>query len=333
MTVKFFSKLFGYSYEAVKAQTTVSRQKIVTLGTLLLIPVFLWTFSGFYLTYYLLGAALWQAIITGLVLGTMILFVDRSFISTPKVKGGKYLVGFRLAFALVSTILGSLTIDLIVFSGDLEEYRQAKAVQMKSTEADAYFASHRQELDRIDSEIQEVAARHIMLDDAHLKELDGSYGTGKYGAGKVAEAKGRKAEQALMKGQELKSAFQQAQEKLRDDSLIHGDAIVSKRGDALLSKVTDLHEFALSTGLSTCIYLLFFFFVFALEVFFIVYKTAVSESLFEKLLISEELIGESRLEILKKQREEMLRQDGLLGPRAEKMRRIAEDEAYKRKVG
>jgi hypothetical protein len=333
MTVRFFSKLFGYSYEAVKAQTTVSRQKIVTLGTLLLIPVFLWTFSGFYLTYYLLGASFWAAIATGLVLGTMILFVDRSFIATPKMKGGKYLVAFRLVFALVSTILGSLTIDLIVFSGDLEEYRQAKVIQMKTTEADTYFAGHRQELDRIDSDRKEAAVRSTMLDDAHLAEMDGSYGTGKYGAGKVADAKGRKAEQAIQKVAALEVAYLKEQDKLKEESLAHAEAMVSKRRDALLSKVTDLHEFAFSTLVSSAIYLIFFFFVFALEIFFIVYKSAVSESLFEKLLISEEIMGESRLEILTRQREEILRQDGLLGPKAEKMRRIADDDTYKRKVG
>ncbi|PZX55534.1 DUF4407 domain-containing protein [Algoriphagus chordae] len=333
MTVKLFSKLFGYSYDAVKTQTTVSRQKIVTLGTLLLIPVFLWTFSGFYLAHYVLEVSLFKSIITGLVLGTMIFFVDRSFIATPKVKGGKFLVAFRLAFALVSTILGSLTIDLVVFSGDLEEYREAKAVKLKTDVADEYYASHRQELDRVASERQEAEQRYLTLDDAHIAEMDGSYGTGKYGSGKVAAAKGEKAAAALEKWGVLDEDYQREQSKLRDESLVHAEEAVSKRGDALLSKVTDLHEFAMSTKESAFIFWLFFVFVFALEAYFIIYKSAVSETLFEKLLMSEEMIGETRMETLKRQREEMLRQDGLLGPRAEKMRRIAEDDGFKRKVG
>ena len=54
MLLKIFSTLFGYNYEVVKGQSTVSKQKIITLGTLMLIPVSLWTISGFYIGYNLL---------------------------------------------------------------------------------------------------------------------------------------------------------------------------------------------------------------------------------------------------------------------------------------
>jgi hypothetical protein len=324
MTVKFFSKLFGYSYEAVKTQTTVSRQKIVTLGTLLLIPVFLWTFSGFYLTLHLLGSELWGALLAGLVLGTMIFFVDRSFITTPKTSGDKFLKGFRFFFALVATALGSLTIDLVVFSGDLEEYRTSKAEKLKTEERDHYFETHRAELDQISQERESASLLAQKLDMDHLAELDGRGGTGKTGLGAVAKAKAKKAEEAQREFERLDQAKAFELKRLKAEATTEADKKVVKRSDALMSKIIDLHEFVTSSWLSGAIYFVFFSFVFALEAFFIVYKSYVADSLFEKLLYAEEQLGADRLDTIKLHREEILRQDGLLGPKAERMRRLAD---------
>jgi hypothetical protein len=88
MFLKFFSALFGYNYELVKAQTTVSKQKIVTMGTLVLIPVTLWFISGFYLSKDLYEAPTWQALFIGALMSSAILIIDRAFIVLSKENGG-----------------------------------------------------------------------------------------------------------------------------------------------------------------------------------------------------------------------------------------------------
>ena len=321
MTVQLFSKLFGYSPEAVKAQTTISRQKIVTLGTLLIIPVFLWGFSAFYISKYLIGSSTLVAIVTGIVLGSFILIVDRSFIATPKVKGKKLLTAFRFIFALVATILGSLALDLIVFQGDLQEFRDAKMEKEKSLEADTYFETHDSHIERLDHERSEAKALADKSMDEFIHDVSGTGGSGKYGYGVAARQKEKRAQADQSKFEMLDAEYQLQYDLLKAEALKHGETQAKKRSDALLSQIEDLHEFAFSGWVSGTFYIIFLIFVFALESFFIIYKSFVSESLFEQLLESEESTGLRRLKSITDYREEILRQDRLLGPTAESVRK------------
>ncbi len=113
--LKLFSFLFNYNYEVVKMQTTVSKQKIITLGTLVLIPVSLWWFSGFYLSCRLYEVPRWKALLVGAGLATIIFIIDRAFIVMTKDSGGKELAKFRIFIAVLSTVLGSLAMDLMIF--------------------------------------------------------------------------------------------------------------------------------------------------------------------------------------------------------------------------
>lgn len=81
--MKIFCTLFGYDYETVLRQPTASRQKIVSLGLLILIPVILWAFSGFYLAHFLLGLGYYASAIVALILGGIILAVNRALWPHP----------------------------------------------------------------------------------------------------------------------------------------------------------------------------------------------------------------------------------------------------------
>jgi hypothetical protein len=142
MLLKFFSKLFGYNYEVVKVQSTVSKQKIITLGTLMLIPVSLWTISGFYIGYNLLGASLVSSLIGGLFVGLLILIIDKSFLATPKESVSQWLKVFRIVFAVIATILGSIALDLMFFSGDLEEYRTKLSTDIQKDKTAEYLENN-----------------------------------------------------------------------------------------------------------------------------------------------------------------------------------------------
>jgi len=162
MLLRFFSALFGYDYAIVKNQTTVSKQKIVTLGTLMLIPVSLWTISGFYIGDNLLDAGFIKSLFGGLFVGGLILIIDKSFLATPKDSVSKSLKGFRIVFAVIATILGSIALDLMFFGGDLEEYRAKQSTQIKKAEISKYLKDNNvglvQLYDRIDEQRQIVEA-------------------------------------------------------------------------------------------------------------------------------------------------------------------------------
>jgi hypothetical protein len=333
MLLRLFSNLFGYNYEVVKAQTTVSKQKIVNLGTLMLIPVSLWTISGFYIGYNLLGANIFSSLIGGIFVGGLIFAVDKSFITTPSESVNNLLKISRLIFAVIATILGSITLDLMFFGGDLEEYREQQSAKIKLEEVNNFLRTKSQEI----TELEKLLASQRIIKEESKKdwknEADGKSGTGRAGIGKVANLK-----KSLYQNDSLTLALLENEYSFRRDSLsneanLHAEKIASKRSDALMSKVTDLHDFILSSNLSKFFYALFFIAVFSLEIFFLITKTSTADSLFEKMLYAEELMASQRLEQMIAQRAEILRQNGLLGHRAENLRQMARSSEHIRKIG
>jgi len=333
MLLRLFSALFGYNYEVVKAQTTVSKQKIITMGTLVLIPVSLWFFSGYYLSTNLYGASLTKAIFIGAGLATLILIIDRAFIVQSKESGANGLAKFRVLIAILSTVLGSLAMDLMIFSGDLKEYQALKSQEMKEDKISEYKIKFGGNLERLIAERQVANNNFNQVSKEYISEVDGTNGTGKYGLGPAAIAKEKRMQDAKMAMNKIDELF--ASEQIRLDS--EADSVANKavinEGSSLISKVRDLHEFAFS-GLTNFVYYaavtLFFF---CLEFFPFKYKSKTAESLFEKMVFAEEKVGERRLQTLMSQREEILRQDGLLGSRAEKIRQLANNQDYIRKIG
>lgn len=333
MLLGIFSTLFGYNYEVVKAQTTVSKQKITTMGTLVLIPVSLWFISGFYLASNLYEVPTWKAMLIGVLMASAILIIDRAFIVLSKENGGKEIKNFRLFIAIISTILGSLALDLIVFSGDLDEYRAKKRTELRGEKKREFVEENNAELNRYINE-REQAREYAKVAEKDLSdEIDGSNGTRKYGEGPAAKEKRRKLKSAEETYKNLDAKYLEERRRLEAVADSIATASIINENGAVLSKVKDLHYFAFSDWISSFYYLVICAFFFCLEFFPFKYKSKTAESLFEKMLFAEEKFGELRLQSLIARREEIGCQDGFLGPRAERIRHLAGNRDYIRKIG
>ncbi|GAB2478926.1 DUF4407 domain-containing protein [Algoriphagus taiwanensis] len=333
MLLRLFSALFGYNYEVVKAQTTVSKQKIITMGTLVLIPVSLWFFSGYYLSTNLYGASLPKALLIGAGLATLILIIDRAFIVQSKEPGASGLAKFRVLIAILSTALGSLAMDLMIFSGDLKEYQALKSQDMKEDKISEYKIKFGGKLERLKVERQVANDNFGQVSKEYISEVDGTNGTGKYGLGPAAIAKEKRMQEAKMALNKIDALFASEQTRLDSEADSVANKAVINEGSSLISKVRDLHEFAFSGLTNFFYYAAVTLFFFCLEFFPFKYKSKTAESLFEKMLHAEEKVGERRLHNLMARREEILRQNGLLGHRAEKIRQLASGYENIRKIG
>lgn len=333
MLLRLFSALFGYNYEVVKIQTTVSKQKIVTLGTLVLIPVTLWFISGYYLSSHLYEVPTSTAIGIAGGMALLVLVIDRSFIVLSKENGGTELGKFRLFIAILSTILGSLAMDLMVFSGDLKEYRADKIQSTKEAKIQKYKVDFGANLNRLNSERGIASEAYNKSYSAYLAEIDGTSGTKKYGKGPAATAKETKMKVAKEGWDKADALFLAEQERLNTVSDSVAEASVIHESSSVMSRVKDLHAVAFSHWINAFYYLAITAFFFCLEFFPFKFKSKTSESLFEKMLYAEEKVGERRFETLMAQREEILRQDGLLGSRAEKIRQLASNYDNSLKIG
>lgn len=323
MLLRLFSALFGYNYEVVKTQTTVSKQKIVTMGTLVLIPVSLWFISSYYLSSNLYEVPTSTAICIATGMALLVLVIDRSFIVLGKENGGVELKQFRVFIAILSTCLGSLALDLMVFSGDLKEYRADKNQSMKETKIKKYKEDFGDELDRLNSERAKASDAYDNSYADYIAEVDGSSGTKKYGKGPAASAKEGKMDMAKADYEKVDILFLAEQGRLNTVADSVAQASVINESSSVMSRVKDLHAVAFSHVVNAFYYLVISAFFFCLEFFPFKYKSKTAESLFEKMLYAEEKVGERRLQTLMAKREEILRQDGFLGHRAERIRHLA----------
>jgi hypothetical protein len=330
MTIKLFSKLFGYEYDMVKKQPTASRQKIVTLGSLMLIPVMLWMVSGFYISRVLMECGLMTSMFVSLILGIIICIVDRSFISTPKMKGGYLLLGYRLVFALITTVLGTLALDLMIFAGDLEEYRTAHQEDAFQEIKAGFIAGKQGSLEELRATWQREKQQEAQYATSYIKEMEGTGGTGTYGRGKVAAAKEKLALESGLEAERIRGLLQQAEKELEQEAELYAAKITAKPSGAILSQIEDLHAYLVSRPIGELVYWVFFLFVFFLEAAFVLFKFSASKSLFEDMLLAEEEIGKFRLEQLKQRRREIIGEDGLMGVGADALRKLGGDHKVRR---
>lgn len=328
--MKIFCSLFGYDYETVLRQPTASRQKIVTLGLLILIPVILWAFSGFYLAHFLLGLGYFASVIVALILGGIILAVDRSFVATPKSGRTTGLKWLRFGFAVVSTVLGSVALDLALFQGDLAEYRQSLLSESRSQEEQAYKESHSAELIRLEQLLPALQAREIKLGDARILEMTAQGGSGMRGDGKISKAIEQHKIETAKEAARVEQALGTERTRLDEAAKAHAAQKFTKRQDALLSQLKDLHGFVFSDGYAIAIYLFFFAFVAMLEVFFILYKSYTSDTIFEDWLEAEESYCKQKLASYRRRKAQTAREYGVLGEDYTQVRQLLGDSPTRR---
>ena len=209
------------------------------------------------------------------------------------------------------------------FSGDLEEYRTKLSADILREKTEEYLKNNNNQITELTNSIsqQKEIVEASKID--WKKEVDGSSGSGHVGVGKIAFIKERIFRSDSTKLAQMEANLDLTKKNLNKEAVLYGQKMADKNSNALLSKITDLHDFILSSGLSTFFYSLFFLAVFSLEIFFLITKSSTADSLFEKMLYAEEKVGERRLQTMMSQREEILRQNGLLGSRADRIRHIA----------
>lgn len=84
--------------------------------------------------------------------------------ATPKSGRTIGLKILRFGFAFVSTVLGSVALDLALFQGDLAEYRQALLSESRSQEELAYKSGHSAELTQLEQLLPVLQSRESSLD-------------------------------------------------------------------------------------------------------------------------------------------------------------------------
>ncbi len=219
----------------------------------------------------------------------------------------------RFGFAVISTFLGSLALDLALFQGDIKEYQADLLTDLRSYAETEYKGRHQDELSRLEQLLPKLQEKEARLGIDHILEMTGKKGTGRYGKGDVSDAIERQKLAVATEAKRVEEALQVERSKLDQEAEDFAEEKYSKRQDALISQLKDLHGFVFGDGYALVIYLFFFGFVALLEVFFIMYKSYTAETIFEDYLQAEELYVRQKLDAYKRRKAQLAKEYGALG--------------------
>lgn len=314
MFTSFYSKLLGIDSELVKRQPNASRLKILTLGQLLLIPVLLWSLSGFLMTYNLIGAKWYFAALVGILCAGMIYIVDRSFVTAYGNDKEKLMKRLRFVFAILSGILGAIAIDTTIFEGDIDDYQKKKASTISNNQKDEYFDKHSHEIDQALSERDRAHTDFRTAQDAFIAEMNGD-GTGFVGYGPVAKQKEQEAERAEMHFQKKDAELKALKEKLTEEAEFIASTQAAIGSKTVMKKIHDFHEFVFSSGWNIGFYIIFFLVIMLAEIMLILYKSGAAKTALDEAIMEEEMASKQRLLALRRQRDKYEQACAELGDR------------------
>jgi hypothetical protein len=113
--LKLACQILGEDFNQLNKMSVDARQKIRTLFGLVLIPALLYFFAGYGLTKVVFEGSWWQGILTGLIMGLIVLKLDIGFMQA----GGGWGVGvYRFFIVMLGCALNSLILDSLIFHED-----------------------------------------------------------------------------------------------------------------------------------------------------------------------------------------------------------------------
>src|SRR5436309_6337710 len=116
--LRIYCLLTGDDYEMVKNDTPASNRKIALLATCLFVPVIMWFINGVLLVHKVLLASFFTAIGAGIVVAFTIFLIERAVIMS---NGKKLIPVFRVCLGLMVALLGSISLDEVVFKSDVDQ--------------------------------------------------------------------------------------------------------------------------------------------------------------------------------------------------------------------
>lgn len=296
-TACFFT---GDNYQLVAADTPASKKKIIAMALAMMVPVLIWVFNGFMLSFQVLNAGWAWALLTGLVCGTIVFFIEKLIVMA---NGNGWLTFFRVAIGLIVAILGSIAIDEVIFRNDIDISMVAIKANTIAEAKDqaAWDFMKLNDYDKLNTGIKEAEDKYEKADQMVIDEANGSYGTGKRGAGKITQLKDRKAGQRKAELDKLNGQLA-ALNILRDKEATAAaeKAEASFNDHALLTRIKALFRLISSDRFMKGIYILFTLLLFFFEFLVVILKLTWKKTNYELKLEMVEQLGRNRMEFLQR---------------------------------
>lgn len=279
---RFFCHVLGEDPARFDRLQPSGRRRIHTLGGALLVPVLLWLVSTFLLVCQVMNESRLVAAIAALFAATLIFLIERSILMAPG--NSRFLVGFRVALGLLIAVLGSLSLDEVIFRRDID----GKVAEMKAARIQAAG------IDASPDIVRQVAAQEMKVDAAYQAwqqallevraEADGTGGSGMARVGDIVRLKQKQAdrlEQVWQAEQASLTLLKRDMARERQETMAEAGAAF--QGHGLLIRIRALFALVFSDWLMGIFYILFTLLLVCLEFIIIILKSVYPPTTDERL--------------------------------------------------
>lgn len=279
---RFFCHVLGEDPARFDRLQPSGRRRIHTLGGALLVPVLLWLVSTFLLVSQVMNESRLVAAIAALFAATLIFLIERSILMAPG--NSRFLVGFRVALGLLIAVLGSLSLDEVIFRRDID----GKVAEMKAARIQAAG------IDASPDIVRQVAAQEMKVDAAYQAwqqallevraEADGTGGSWMARVGDIVRLKQKQAdrlEQVWQAEQASLTLLKRDMARERQETMAEAGAAF--QGHGLLIRIRALFALVFSDWLMGIFYILFTLLLVCLEFIIIILKSVYPPTTDERL--------------------------------------------------
>jgi hypothetical protein len=285
---KFYSILIGENPDYTANFQPSSKRKIALYANCLLIPVILWFINVYLLVLEVLESGHLLAFISAFAAAFIIFLIERAILMS---NGSKLIVGFRIVLGFLMALLGSISLDEVVFKADIDNqmtiYKQEASDNASKNIENKYQNVLEQQAALVN---QKANDWNEALRDAK-SEADGTGGSKQRMVGKIALLKISVANEQAAEYQKEKSQLEilrNAAELAKKEAKLKAEADFNT--SAILTRIRALFDLVFKDRLMAIIYIAFTLFLFCLEFLVVIIKTSSKKSIDEELELAREML-------------------------------------------
>tara|TARA_Y100001934_G_C12366153_1_gene783569 strand:+ start:566 stop:1480 length:915 start_codon:yes stop_codon:yes gene_type:complete len=263
---KFFIGLTGEDLSILEQQSPISKKKIISQGSLLLIAPFVWFCVGFFISKNYFESDFIGSFFSGLICSIIVFIVERSILLS---QANKAMAVFRILLAFIMSFLGGELINLEFFKEDIRIAKINQMVVFSNNQVDKY--------EKI----------YIQKQNDFTQEMNGNGSDKGVGYGRIAKKKEEIMNNAKAEWMEMR------REKANLENNLNNESIVMEKGllhdSKLLLDMASKDWYVLLFFIFWCLFVLF------LEIIVVVNKMFSTDSSYDtKQIVFENL---SKLEV------------------------------------
>lgn len=310
---KFGCFLTGFNYNLINSCSEVAKIMLKRYTAMLLLICIIWGIIGFSFATRYLKLENVNAVIMAIGCVFAIILIERNIILAPKRNKGMFT--FRMILAFIMAIIGSLIIDQLILAEDIEEQRIVVIQDKVNSTFPIKSKELKDQMSTLNQQISDLEARQLRLSDEvsrnpTIKQFSRTTNTSlqpgdtvetKRMTTVVTDVSNPKINELNDLQNLLKSSYALRQEK--DSLLLELRADLQKDYEqrrGFLDELTIMLDVVSKSWLAGLVYIFWFLFFLAIEMFIVISKIGEDENDYHKLIQQQMELHIKRLDLLEK---------------------------------